>query len=179
MQNDKMTTISTPSPSPLTVALSKEASRIEEDTQHSAKSHFNACETWSRRHYWLGVPATLAAASAGAAFVKDYPILAQLLIMAATILSGMMTFLKPNEKASQHKAVGNQYLALRNDARIFREIELLEAADENRTSEQLKKLAQRRNELNSTAPPIPRVAFEQTRKGVADGETDYKIDKQG
>lgn len=171
-----MTTSSTPSP--LTEALGNEASRIEEDTQHSAKSHFNAGETWSRRHYWLGIPATLAAASAGAALVKDYPIAAQLLAMAATILSGMMTFLKPNEKATQHKTVGNQYLALRNDARIFREIELLDEIDGDTASEKLKKLAQRRNELNSTAPPIHRAAFEQTRKGIADGEADYKIDKK-
>lgn len=175
MQNNKMTI--TQNSSSLAQALCNEAARIEEDTQHSAKSHFNACDTWSRRHYWLGVPATLAAASAGAALVKDYPIAAQLLAMAATILSGMMTFLKPNEKASQHKAMGNQYLALRNDARIFREIELLEVADEEKASGQLKKLAQRRNELNSTAPPIPRSAFEQTRKGIVDGEADYKIDR--
>ena len=75
--------------------------------------------------------------------------------------------------------MGNQYLALRNDVRIFREIELLEAADGGKTSNRLMKLAQFRNELNSTAPPIPRVAFELARKCLADGEADYKIDKKG
>lgn len=34
---------------------SKEARRIEEDSIHSAKSHFNAVDIWNKRHYWLGI----------------------------------------------------------------------------------------------------------------------------
>jgi len=54
-------------------SLSKEASRIEEDCIHSAKSHFNAADCWRNRHYWFGVPATMLGAAAGAAIVKDWP----------------------------------------------------------------------------------------------------------
>lgn len=43
----------------LVSALCKEAERIEEDSIHSAKGHFNTAAIWNRRHYWLGVPATL------------------------------------------------------------------------------------------------------------------------
>jgi uncharacterized membrane protein YfcA len=110
-------------------ALVRESERIEEDSIHSAKAHFNSGDTWKRRHYWLGIPATVLGAGAGAAIIKDCTELAALLSLAATILTALVTFLKPTDRASAHKTTGDQYLALRNDTRIFREIELLEAED--------------------------------------------------
>lgn len=172
-------TETTPSPqSDLTIAMVKETSRIEEDSWYSAKSHFNAASLWSKLHYWLGVPATICTAAAGAAFIKDWAIAAQLLSALATILTGLVTFLKPNEKSTQHKAVADQYLTLKNDARVFREIELLEAEDNRSATGPVKALSKRRNELNSTAPVIPRWAFNATRKGIAAGEATYAVDQK-
>lgn len=110
--------------------------------------------------------------------MKDWPAVAQFLGMLATVLTALTTFLKANDKAAQHKAVGNQYLALRNDARMFREIDLLEPGDAGKKAEKLRKLAQRRNELNAAAPVPTRSAFQKTRKGIADGESDYVVDKK-
>ena len=52
--------------------------------------------------------------------------------MSATvaILTSLMTFLKPSERATAHKSSGDQYLTLRNYARVFREIRLAHACDE-------------------------------------------------
>lgn len=160
------------------IALTKEAERIEEDSIHSAKAHFNAGDTWKRRHYWIGIPATVFGAGAGAAIVKDCPELAALLSLAATILTALVTFLKPSERASAHKTAGDQYLALRNDTRIFREIELLELEETCNHSEVLKSLAQRRNELNQGSPEIPRGAFEKARQCIDEGESLYRTDKE-
>lgn len=171
-------TDTTTTATPLLEALRAEACRIEEDTQHSAKNQFNTCESWSGWHFRLGICATLAAGAASAAFMKDWPAVAQFLGMLATVLTALTTFLKANDKAAQHKAVGNQYLALRNDARMFREIELLEPGDAGKKAEKLRKLAQRRNELNAAAPVPTRSAFRKTRKGIAEGEADYAIDKR-
>lgn len=52
-------------------ALRHEAERVEEDATYSSKSHFNAEDTWVRRHYWLGIPATVLAAIAGATLIKS------------------------------------------------------------------------------------------------------------
>lgn len=166
------------SASPLLDGLRVEAARIEEDTEHSAKRHFNSCELWSKLHYGLGIPATIAAAAASAAVVKDAPLAAQLLALTAALLTALMTFLKPNDKALQHKNMGNQYLALRNDSRMFRELELRKPIDEGKKGEKLDRLAQRRNDLNSTAPSTSRWAFERTRKGIAEGETRYQVDQR-
>lgn len=174
MQNHDQTNTLTP----LIGALRNEAARIVEDTEHSAKRHFNSCDIWSVLHYALGIPATIAAAAASTAIVKDAPTVAQLLGLAAALLAALMTFLKPNDRAAQHKNIGNQYLALRNDARMFSELDLLKSIDDSKKSEKLDRLAQRRNELNSSAPSTSRWAFEKTRKGIADGETIYKIDRK-
>jgi hypothetical protein len=159
-------------------ALIREAERIEEDSIHSAKAHFNAEDTWKRRHYWMGIPATILGALAGAAIVKDCPELAALLSLSATILTALVTFLKPTERASAHKTAGDQYLALRNDTRIFREIELLEPEDTCAYPDRLKALAQRRNELNQGSPEIPRKAFEKARQDINEGESQYRTDKE-
>lgn len=159
-------------------AIRGEAERIEEDSIHSAKAHFNAGVTWRHRHYWLGVPATIFGALAGASIVKGCPELAALLSLAATILTALVTFLKPSDWASSHKAAGVQYLALRNDVRVFREIELLEPEDTCTYSDKLRVLANRRNELNQSSPEIPRRAFKKARKGIDEGEAMYRIDKE-
>lgn len=160
----------------LIVALCKEASRIEEDVNYTGKSHLNAASIWNRRHYWLGVPATIAGALAGAAIVKDFQIAAGLLSLSSTILAGLVTFLKPYERAAQHKAVGDQFLSLRNDARVFREIEVLESKDMATLSESLKTLSARRNDLNKGGPEFPRNAFEQARRGIEEGESVHLVD---
>jgi class 3 adenylate cyclase len=159
-------------------ALARECERIEEDSIHSAKGHFNAGNTWRRRHYWIGIPATVLGAGTGAAIVKGCPELAGLLSLAATILTALVTFLKPSERASAHKTAGDQYLALRNDTRFFREIQMLQPEESCNHSEELRALAQRRNELNQGSPEIPRRAFLRARQGIDEGETQYRTDKE-
>lgn len=54
-------------------ALCREAERLEEDALYSSKGHFNAEDTWVRRNYWLGVPATALGVIACAALVMRQP----------------------------------------------------------------------------------------------------------
>lgn len=158
-------------------ALSREAKRLEEDATYSSKGHFNAEDTWVRRNYWLGVPATVLAALAGATLFKSHPELASLCALAASLLTGLMTFLKPNERAAMHRAAGGQFLALRNNARFFREIELLQTDRLNELPDRLKALSAMRNELNEKSPSIPRRAFVAARKGIEEGEATHTVDQ--
>ncbi len=159
------------------VALSREAERLEEDATYSSKGHFNAEDTWVRRNYWLGVPATVLGAVAGATLIKSQPELASIFMLVASLLTGLMTFLKPNERAAMHRAAAGQFLALRNDARFFREIDLLQSDRLDELPERLKALAATRNELNMKSPSIPRRAFVAARKGIEEGEAIHRIDK--
>lgn len=90
-------------------ALCREAERLEEDALYSSKGHFNAEDTWVRRNYWLGVPATALGAIAGAALVKSQPEWASAFTLLASLLTGLMTFLKPNERAAMHRAAAGQF----------------------------------------------------------------------
>lgn len=159
-------------------AMRREAERLEEDATYSSKAHFNAEDTWVRRNYWLGVPATALAAVAGATLFKSHPDIASVFALAASLLTGLMTFLKPNEHAAMHRAAAGQFLALRNEARFFREIELLQTNRLHELPERLKTLSAKRNELNQKSPSIPRRAFVAARKGIEEGEAIHKVDKE-
>jgi hypothetical protein len=159
-------------------ALRREAERLEEDATYSSKGHFNAEDTWVRRNYWLGVPATALGAIAGATLIKSQPEWASAFMLLASLLTGLMTFLKPNERAAMHRAAAGQFLALRNDARFFREVELLQVDRLSEMPEKLKVLSAARNELNQNSPSIPRRAFVAARKGIEEGEASHKVDKE-
>lgn len=159
-------------------AMRREAERLEEDATYSSKGHFNAEDTWVRRNYLLGVTATVLGAIAGATLIKSQPELASVFTLLASLLTGLMTFLKPNERAAMHRAAAGQFLALRNEARFFREIELLQLDRLDELPESLKVLSAMRNELNQNSPSIPRRAFLAARKGVEEGEATHKVDKE-
>jgi len=160
-------------------AMRREAERIEEDATYSSKGHFNAEDTWVRRNYWLGVPATILGAVAGATLIKSQPEWATIFTLIASLLTGLMTFLKPNERAAMHRAAAGKFLALRNDLRFFREIELIQEEKVDDLPNRLKTLSEARNELNLTSPSISRRAFVAARKGIEEGEAMHKVDKEG
>ncbi|MCZ7559313.1 MAG: SLATT domain-containing protein [Burkholderiaceae bacterium] len=90
--------------SDLITKLADEASRVEEDTEHSFKGHYNAAGRWGRYHLWIGLPAALLAAIAGATAFRDQPEWAGALALVSTALTTVLTFLKPSERAEMHNA---------------------------------------------------------------------------
>ncbi|MFZ5520704.1 MAG: SLATT domain-containing protein [Pseudomonadota bacterium] len=159
-------------------AVADELQRIEEDCIHSGKAHFNAGDRWRNYHYWLGLPSVVLSAIAGAAFLKSEPEWAAAVSLVVTVLTALMTFLKPSERASSHKASGDQYLALRNDARVFRQIRLLHVCDDQAAIDGLDEFTKRRNELNTSSLPFARRDYEKARKGINQGEAAHRVDTQ-
>ena len=157
--------------------IATELERIEEDCIHSGKAHFNAGERWASYHYWLGVPAVILSAAAGAVFLKDDPQIAASLSTLVAVLAALVTFLKPSERASAHKSSGDQYLSLRNDARVFREIKLKHTCDDQSAVDGLDEFTKRRNELNKASYPFARRDYEKARSGVDSGEATHRTDR--
>lgn len=158
-------------------AIQNELKRIEEDCVHSGKSHFNAHERWSRYHYWLGIPAVVLSSVAGLAFFKDYPEIGGALASLVAVLTALSTFLKPFERAASHKSSGDQYLSLRNDARVFRQIKLAHACDAQGAIDGLTEFTNRRNELNQASPQFANRDFVRARDGINAGESTHEVDK--
>lgn len=154
-----------------------ELTRIEEDCIHSGKAHFNAGVRWSSYHFWLGLPSVILSALAGAAFFKDQPEIAGAMASVVTILTALMTFLKPSERASSHKSSGDQYLTLRNDARVLRTIKLDVACDDAAAVANLDEITKRRNELNQASAQVSRKDFERARQGIEEGEAQHVADR--
>ncbi|MFZ1342871.1 SLATT domain-containing protein [Thiothrix eikelboomii] len=155
-----------------------EALRIEEDCTYSSKGQFNSGDIWGKWHLRLGLPAAVITALAGASAFADQALLAGIAASIATALTTTLTFLRPSERAETHKAAGASYLTLRNQARIFREIELESAAEHDLTAlkKRLLELAMKKDELNQTMPGILRQAYELARKDIEEGRHKHNVD---
>lgn len=158
----------------------KEAKRIEEASLYSSKGHFNAATLWRKLHFCLGLPATIlaavAAASAFSQFDSGHSIGGWISIVVAT-LSGLSTFLNPNEKAASHFAAGNNFDALQSKVRIFWTVDCRGNDSDQVLANRLKDLAEEKSELNRKSLPIPRLAYINARRGIEAGEADYQADK--
>lgn len=91
------------------------------------------------------------------------------------MLVAIMTFLKPQEKASLHKIAGGDFDNLLQQISNFIEVELFQGNDEQH-SVRLAELVDRKTELNKSSLPIPRLAYIKTKKGIRDGEASYTED---
>lgn len=153
-----------------------ELQRLEEDCTHSGKAHFNACDRWNSWNYIFGIPSVILSAAAGTAFFEDYTVAAGIMSVSVTVLTALMTFLKPSERATSHKNSGDQYLALRNDSRVFRTITLLTLED-SASLEGMAGLTTRRNELNQASYMFSERDFRKAKAGIDAGQGLHKVDK--
>lgn len=155
-----------------------EAKRIEEDSLYSSKGHFYAGQCWVNVNLYLGGATAIISAIAGASALAQFDyhnIVAGGLSIIVAGLTAVIIFINPDEKAFIHRKAGNRYNALRNDTRIFYDIEL-SGVDDKIAIEDLKKLNDRRSKLNSESHQIPKWAFKKARKGIEEGEAKYKVD---
>lgn len=156
----------------------KECKRIEESCLFSSKGHFQAAEKLTNLHLWLGLPiAILSAVASVLAFSQQY-LIAGFISLLIAILSAILTFINPNEKATIHQNAGNNYDALLNKARIFRTIECwAENLSDQVLSERVKEISDEKNRLNRSSPHIPNSAYKAAKKAIEEGQGNYAVDK--
>ena len=111
------------------------------------------------------------------AFFKDYPEIGGAIASVVAVLTALSTFLKPFERAASHKSSGDQYLSLRNDARVFRQIRLENVCDDQSAIDGLDEFTKRRNELNQASPQFSTKDFKVARDGIDAGESTHAVDK--
>lgn len=158
------------------VKINNEALRVEEDCIFSAKRHFNASSRWETYHYWVGLPSALLAGVSGVSAFNNYPILAGVLAILSTALTFIVTFLKPSERSEHHKNIGNQYLALRNETRLFRELEINKSNKDNLIK--INKLSKQRDELNNSAINTSNSDYEKAKKDINENFHKHEVDKE-
>jgi len=162
----------------IVIKIMLEAKHIEEDALYSAKGHFYAGQFWANLHLWIGIPTACISAIAGASALSQFDyhsVVAGILAIIVAASTAVSTFLNPNEQASRHKDSGNNYNGLRNQSRIFYEIEIKTVKNETVAFSILKRLNNDRDNLNKESPQIPKWAFQKAKKGVESGEAAYRI----
>jgi hypothetical protein len=148
----------------------REAKRLEETTLYSMKGHHCAARRRGGMNLWLGIPAVIISAVVGAAafsqYSKDYPrlgIVAGFLAISGAVLSGVTTFLNPNDKENAHVTAAHAFDTLNNDCRLFWSIDCWREDSEEILTSKLRELVDRKNELNSNSPQIPPWAYKQAK----------------
>jgi len=172
----------TPLAAALLLGLRNEAKRLYIDAAYSGRGHMESCARWEKWNTKLGVPATvassiLAAGAAVSALIDGMPLVTAALAGAAAVLNGLRSFLQPDVKAQAHGMKGNQYLAIRNDARTFLEIDLNAGLSQDELISTSKELRRRYNELKQADPQlIPRGDYEVAKRNIEAGESSYTND---
>jgi hypothetical protein len=92
------------------------------------------------------------------------------------VLSGIVTFLNPNQKQSAHFAAGNAYDALMNEVRIFWAVTCWEDIADSVLTGKLQHFSEQKNHLNRSCPQIPRWAYQNAKRGIEAGEGNYGVD---
>lgn len=156
----------------------REAQRIEESCLFSSKGHFVASRIWSKFHLIIGVPVIILSAIAGASFLSEHKLIASIISISITVLSGLMTFLNPNQNSNNHKSSGSQYYSLENKVRIFRTIDCWREESEQVLTEKLKYFSEQKDRLSETSPIIPLWAYWIAKKGIEAGEAEFAVDKK-
>ena len=106
-------------------AADEELRQLIDDMLHTEKTHLAAAERLQGLHLWLGIAATVMATGAAATIVAALSeVAAGLLALGAAIVSGVLTFMKPERIAEQHLAAGRQLAALRVQARQVLNLDL-------------------------------------------------------
>ena len=164
--------------SDLTHKLVAEALRTEEDCNYSSKGHYYDSKRWIKYHLLAGLPASILSAAAGVSAFNSETLIAGISALLATVLTTTLTFLKPSERAENHRSAAGQYLALRNQTRMFREIDLEETGFTPSTKARLAEFAKKRDELNQTCPAITQKSYKLAKKDIDAGYSTHQTDKK-
>jgi hypothetical protein len=162
----------------LQVKIAAELSRIEEDTVHSSKSHFNCADRWERINLWIGIPAVVLSAVTGYVATQGYAEIAAAIAAIVAVLAALQTFLKPSDRSVRNKSAGNQLQAVNNEARIVRTILIGKDGDEGSMREKCRELSDRQNLINSLAPPFSGRDFKKAKAGILKGEATHRVDEK-
>jgi len=155
--------------------IEAELRRIEEASEHSAQSQFSQAKFWRGVNVLLGMPAAILAAVAGATalYTTAGRLVAAILALLAAGLGAVQTTLNAARRHEQAHKSANDYLALQNDARVLREVDLRQQ-ERQEAREALELLAGRRTELNEAADIPAFFAYWAGRRNIEKGRTKYR-----
>lgn len=158
-------------------AIHAEVARIHESAIFSAQGQFEASKVWRVLHWSLGIlTAALGTLAAVLTLATDAQIVSAALAVLGAIAAAFLTSSRPDRLAERAIARGNAYTSLRNDARRLLHVQV--PNDEiGVLREALDGLAGRASDLDHTADPIPRFAYNRAKRNIErDGGQQFEVD---
>jgi hypothetical protein len=150
-------------------AADEELRQLIDDMLHTEKTHMAAAERLRGLHLWLGLAATVLATGAAATIVASASrAAAGILALAAAIVSGVLTFMKPERTAEQHLAVGRQLAALRVHARQVVNLDL-PSMNPNVARKAIDDIAKRKAAIDDGAPGTRKKDYGVAREKIVKG----------
>jgi len=125
---------------------------------------------WRRAHYWLGVPSTICSVLAGAALIKQTPLLAGVFTTVAAVLTALLTFLDPKSKFEQYHHCGVEFGILRGKIERFKDIDLQGKVDETVARIKLEEFAAEKGELQKASPHTGGIAYYFAKRSIKRGQ---------
>jgi hypothetical protein len=156
--------------------IAAEVSRIHEDAEYTGQANFIAAVWLSRVNLLLGIPTTLIAAAAAAFALSNHTSVAGALAVAAAVTAALQTFIGAAERAARRQHSGTAYTQLRNEARIFLNVDRPQLSPDA-AREGLRVLAARRDELNRENVPVPEWLFKRAQKKIERGDLEHAVDQ--
>lgn len=141
------------------VSLEELLERWHKEVSRSRHAHYEAARAYSKRNYWLGMPAVILSAIVGstvfATLEKEVDPRIRLLVgflsVTAGVLTALQTFLAFSARAEKHRLIAAKYGGIR------REVELLQEKKVNKAelNERLDEIEKRMSGLGEEAPTVP------------------------
>lgn len=159
----------------------EELDNFKIDCMYGKKTHYNASQRYEKYHKKIGIAVVIMAAIMGTSVFYSISV-SELLIarivtgvfsVSIAVLVLLQTYFHYEKLASQHKSTGDKYLWLMKEAQRL----LAYSNDGIITIEQVQKdlerLSQQVKEIQRDAPTASPKDYQESRKGVKDGEEFY------
>lgn len=163
--------------------LSDEAQRIAIDAEYTGRQHLMAGQQWRALATRIGLPGAILASAVGSgtagltALAGWDPRVTAAIGFAGAIVGAVRLFVKADDQAAGHSTKGARYIAIRSEARRFRNIDLNTGADLDSLAKQLRDLAGRLDILRETEPrELPPGLYEKVQAQIRAGNYTYEDD---
>ncbi len=157
--------------------IKQEAERLKEDCIYSAKGHFESAKFWRRLYYWLMIFSILSLCLSFTLTLLDSQLCTVICGIISSFITVILIFLNPQEKYLSHQNNGNKFLSLRNQIRIFNDIEIKNSNYIDEYTKRLIEFSKERNSLNENSLPIAETGYKNAKKQIEEETHIYEVDK--
>jgi hypothetical protein len=156
---------------PMRKVVREQAGELEESCEKGAIRDTLIAARWHRWNLWLGmssaIVAAIAAFAAGKAGIfNDIPLpyredIPPLLALVSAVLTSILTFLAPSERACSYHTFSNKLRALRDKARCLIEIDCSQGRKDHALYDKFERLVREKSEIDASHPIVPNWVYDQ------------------